>query len=197
MKRIVLVVIVALISGVTSLETAWAQNDGQFCVRSFEDQNANGQRDAGEPLLQSGIAADLLNEGGLIVATALLSEAPTAAQGVICFQFLPAGQYTIQVSSAEYRATTPNTLTVAIREGELPAVLEFGAVSLLTDYAARPLEATESAPQVDRLIWAGIGAVAVIFAMQILGLLIYLVRYRGRRQREAVPPESTYQRPQS
>src|SRR5690606_15345659 len=119
---------------------------GQFCVRSYEDRNANQTRDQGEPLLVAGIGADLLDESGIVVASALLADSPTAAQGIICFQFLPPGQYTIQVTSAEYRATTPETMTVTLVGGELPAVLEFGAQSVSAMIETQPDDGVDSGP---------------------------------------------------
>lgn len=167
---------------------AQATGDGQFCVRGFEDRNANLTRDAGEPLLTAGMAADLLDESGIVVASALLAESPTAAQGVICFQFLPPGQYTIQVTTAEYVATTPDTMTVTLRGGELPAVLEFGAQSIVDAQPQPALSAAEDAPQWTRLLTATIGALIALVVMQAIGLVIYLLRF-GRRK--PVKPSAT------
>jgi len=160
---------------------AAAQGDGQFCVRSFEDRNANQLRDQGELLLNSGMGADLLDESGIVVASALLADSPTAAQGVICFQFLPPGQYTIVVTSAEYRATTPDTMTVTLVGGELPSVLEFGAQSVATIVELQPEAQSEPEPDWPRIVTAAAGAVIALLVMQILGLMIYLLRFRRRR----------------
>lgn len=161
--------------------SASAQDDGQFCVRSYDDRNANQTRDVGEPLLTSGVGADLMDETGIVVASALLADSPTAAQGVICFQFLPAGQYTIQVTSAEYQATTPETMTVTLVGGELPSVLEFGAQSVSAVVVAPA--APEPDPQAagERVLVAGVGALVALVVMQLIGLIIYLVRFRRRQ----------------
>jgi len=161
--------------------SAAAQGDGQFCVRSFEDRNANQVRDQGELLLNSGMGADLLDESGIVVASALLADSPTAAQGVICFQFLPPGQYTIVVTSAEYRATTPDTMTVTLVGGELPSVLEFGAQSVATVVELQPATQSEPGPDWPRIVTATVGAVIALLVMQVLGLVIYLLRFRRRR----------------
>jgi len=158
------------------------QAGGDFCVRAFEDLNANSVRDtsdseAFEPLLRAGIGADLLNDAGVIVASALLADSPTADQGVICFQFLPEGQYTIQITSAEYRPTTPDAMTASIRAGELPAVMELG-VQTLVGLPAAPLTAvTDETAQLERILFAAAGAVVVALVMQVIGLIIYLMRF--------------------
>lgn len=160
--------------------------DGQFCVRSFDDRNANQTRDQGELLLTSGIGADLIDESGVVVASALLADSPTAAQGVICFQFLPPGQYTIQVTSAEYQATTPDTMTVTLIGGELPAVLEFGAQSVAALVASGPEMLPETGPDWQRIITASVGAIVALLVMQILGLLIYTLAFRGHKKQVVV-----------
>lgn len=178
---------------------AAAQADAQFCVRAFEDRNANGIRDGGEPLLQSSISAELANEDGIIVGSALLENSPTAAQGVICFQGLAPGQYTIFVGSAEYAPTTPDTMTAALRSGELPAVLEFGAGPLA---AAQPqLEIIEVRPEaaLERVLIALLGAIGAALVMMILGLLVFLLFVRPRLRTVPVdvtpPTDELYRRP--
>ncbi|MBK9122368.1 MAG: hypothetical protein IPM16_04490 [Chloroflexi bacterium] len=181
---------------VLSAAVAQESGDGQFCVRGFEDRNANLTRDAGEPLLTSGMAADLLDESGIVVASALLAESPTAAQGVICFQFLPPGQYSIQVTAAEYVATTPDTMTVTLRGGELPAVLEFGAQSIV-DAQPQPTEATaQESPQWPRFLTAAIGALIALVVMQAIGLVVYLLRFRRRKPvKPSVTQTGQFKRP--
>ena len=134
---------IAILLLLTMSSTAMAQSGGQFCVRSFEDRNANGTIDAGEPLLTGGVSADLLNAENVVVASALLSESPTAAQGVICFQFLSPGQYTMIVTSADYAPTTPNTVTAAISEGTLPTVVEYGGQRMTVETAADSTTSTD------------------------------------------------------
>lgn len=164
-----------------------AQDGNQFCVRSYEDRNANQMRDASEPLLTSGIGADLMEENGIVIGSALLSESPSAAQGIICFVGLAPAQYTIQVTSAEYVATTPGTMTVAFVGDELPAVLEFGAQSI-TAALDTPLNTLEDEnPQWPRVLMAAAGAIVALFVMQLLGIVVYLLFFRSK----AVPVTST------
>jgi hypothetical protein len=182
-----------------TLPAAAQGGDGQFCVRSFEDQNANQTRDQGEVLLTSGIGADLIDETGVVVASALLADSPTAAQGVICFQFLPPGQYTIQVTSAEYQSTTPDTMTVTLVGGELPAVLEFGAQSVTAIVATGPETQPEQGPDVQRIITAAVGAIIALLVMQVLGLLIYALAFRRRKEvvEDVKPDTGQFKRPVS
>ncbi len=84
-----------------------AQGNGQLCVRSFEDRNGNGQLDGGEPLLTRGVNVNLTNSSNITIASALLDQSPTAAQGVVCFPSLAPGQYTVTITSTEYTPTTP------------------------------------------------------------------------------------------
>lgn len=199
-KRRVLICLLLTLTGVVYAQQA----GGDFCVRAYEDRNANTMRDTGEgeafePLLRAGIGADLLDETGVIVASALLADSPTADQGVICFQFLPEGQYTIQITSAEYRPTTPDTMTAIIRAGELPAVMELGVQSLVTQMVT-PVDTPvdDTTPQLERLLFAAAGAVVAALVMQVLGLIIYLIRF-GRKPKPTPKTDTgvtaTFKRP--
>src|SRR5689334_19822978 len=120
MRRMAWIIIAVLLLIGSSVHAQTQASGGQFCVRAFEDTNANGKLDAGEALLTHGINVNLLNAQNVTIASALLDQSPTAAQGVVCFQFLAAGQYTINISSAEYKATTPASITTTIADGGLP-----------------------------------------------------------------------------
>lgn len=169
---------------------AQAQTGGQFCVRAFEDRNASGTLDAGEPLLTGGISADLLNAENVVVGSALLSESPNRAQGVICFQFLAPGQYSLIITSAEYAPTTPNTVTAAITEGTLPTVVEFGGQRLAAEPAADAADQSSDVVSsltslvnlerdaLPRLVLALLGTLVVSAGMVVLGALIYLLFLR-------------------
>lgn len=162
-----------------------AQTGGQFCVRAYEDRNANQALDPGEPFLTRDVAAALLDAGGIVIASALMDDSPTAAQGVICFQFLPAGQYSMQVTSAIYVPTTPDTVTATIGAGTLPTVVEYGArrADALVPAAAPTAPAAaftlpDSGPV--RVGLALLGALLVMAVLAALGVLIYLLAVRPR-----------------
>ncbi len=188
MRRISLILILILaISGVAGAQ----QTGGQLCVRSFEDRNGSGKLDAGEPLLTRGVSVNLLDASGITIASALLDTSPTAAQGVVCFQFLVAGQYSVIVTSADFTATTPSTVTTTISEGGVPTVVEFGG-----QRAGVPTVApggSSAAPlsqesELARIIIAVLGALIVIAGMVFLGVLVYMVAFRSRRSVTRINP---------
>ncbi len=178
MHRLIIVLTLCLLL----IPTVAAQTGGQFCVRAFEDRNANGSLDGGEPLLTRGVSADLLNAENIIIASALLESSPTAAQGVICFQFLASGQYSMIVTSPDYFPTTPNTVSADISEGTLPTVVEFGGQQLNFEPITAPSETTLpfdlEGDTLQRIILSLLGTLVVIAAMIILGSLLYLLFVR-------------------
>jgi hypothetical protein len=200
LSAITLIVLIVITLVQTELSFAQETNaDGEICVRAFQDLNGNGVRDLNEPPLQGGISTNLMNEQGIIIASALLDNSPTVTRGLICFQFLPAGQYTVEVVSADYRATTPNTLTSVVQGGdtaEVPYVMEFGGhdLSLVSSETASVPAQADAGTVLTRVLVSLLGAVAVLIVMTVLGLMIYLVRFRGRL-REAQASAIDYRRP--
>jgi hypothetical protein len=183
MRRISLIVILAVVVAGAAVAQ---QSGGQLCVRSFEDRNGNGTLDAGEPLLTRGVSIDLLDTGGVAIASALLDESPTAAQGVVCFQLLPAGQYSVVVTSADFTATTPANVTTTIADGGLPTVVEFGGQRAgVPTLASGGSGVTSTVPleenQLARILISALAAMVVVAGMAFLGLLVYGVAFRGRR----------------
>lgn len=167
------------------LSVGWvqAQSGGQFCVRAFEDANANGRLDEGESLLTRGISVNLLDSSNVTIASALLDQSPTAQQGVVCFQFLPPGQYTIQISSAEFRATTPASITTVIAGDGRPEVVEFGGQRfqpLTPTTAPAGTAAIVDQDQLIRIVVSAIAALVVVTGMVILGSLLYWFLFRRR-----------------
>lgn len=178
----------------------FAQEGGQFCARAFEDRNANGTRDAGEPLITRGISAVLMDAAGVVVASAILDNSPTAGQGVICFQGLAPQQYTMMISSAEFTATTADNLTMNVVAGELPPVLEFGGQRIAgadTPVSAAPESAFEQEELVERALLASLGALGAMLVTSIVGLFVYVIAFRGRRSQPVQPPvdDFLYRRP--
>lgn len=191
MKRIAVLIFFALCSAAYGgAAYVGAQSGGQVCLRSYADRNANGIRDAGEPFLTRGVSANLLDAGGVIIASALLDDSPTAAQGVICFQFLPDGQYTLLVTSADYNATTPTSFTAQVSSGALPVVVEFGGapVGLPTAPAAAPAAGFTPAQQralLERVIVSALAALGVMAFTVMVGVFVYLFGLRPRLRRLA------------
>jgi hypothetical protein len=166
-----------------------AQTGGQFCVKAFEDRNGDGVQDAGEPLLSRGLSINLLNEGGVVVQSAVLENSSRAAFGEYCFQFLAAGQYSVTVSGSEFTATTPDTMTAAISETGAPVVMQFGGqrlASTTVSTANAPLTAAQRQAQLEQIIVAVLGALLVIAMMVVVGVVVYLAAFRGRIRAAAV-----------
>jgi len=193
MRRLICILILAFAIGGTA---AAQQTGGQLCVRSFEDRNGNGKLDAGEPLLTRGVSVNLLDVGGITVASALLDDSPTAAQGVVCFQFLTAGQYSVVVTSADFNATTPATVTTTIADGAVPTVVEFGGQRPGAPTAAPAgsgAAAQTSEDELVRLVISIVGTIIVVAGMVFLGIIVYALAFRGRRPtaNAALDPRTT------
>ncbi|GAB4512192.1 MAG: hypothetical protein OHK0046_11330 [Anaerolineae bacterium] len=175
-----------------------AQNDAALCVRAFEDRNGNGQRDPGEPLLTRGLGANLLDARGVIIQTALLDNSPTSAQGVICFENLANQQYTLEVTSAEFAATTLDNITVNITNDAATrrAILEYGGARVFsTTQAAAPAEDTTEVDReaaLERVAVSAVGALAAMFGTVFIGLILYVLFLRGRRRGPMEPPPGYY-----
>ena len=174
-----ILVMVVLVSG--SLQ---AQSGGQFCVRAFEDRNANGQLDGGEPFLTRGVSANLLNIDEVTVASALLDDSPNRAQGVICFQFLEPGQYTLMISTADYTPTTPSSFTATISAGNIPTVVQFGGEQITEAPVTAPENPANDVlneANLPRIVLAALGTLIVIAGMVVLGAIIYALAFRPSR----------------
>lgn len=188
MRRVFLIALLSL----TVFATARAQAGGQLCVRAFEDRNANGVLDAGEPLLTAGISVNLLNAQNVTIASALLDQSPTAAQGVVCFQNLPAGQYTLDLSSADLKPTTPASITTTIADGGLPTVVEFGGQRpMVPTPASSASTAGLDRNQIVRIVVSVLGTLVVIAGMAFLGTIVYLIAFRPSPAPIADPRRTT------
>ncbi|MFO7320431.1 MAG: SdrD B-like domain-containing protein [Chloroflexota bacterium] len=174
---------IALLLLVSLLATgaASAQTGGQLWVRSFLDRNGNGVRDTGEPFLTSGVSVNLIDSDGVIIASALLDDSPNATNGLVGFQLLPPGEYTVQVTSAEYTPTAGETFTLTVSDTGVPPVIEFGAqpveaVEAPASTAAEPGGAIDE----QQLLLASVGALAVMCGMAALGVVVYVLVLRQR-----------------
>lgn len=179
----------------------WAQNDGQFCARAFEDRNANGVRDAGEPFLTRGVGATLQDARGVVVATAILDNSPTAGQGVICFQNLAYTQYTLTITSAEFTPTTADSLIVVLERGQTPPVLDYGGQRIVATTPATSTAGGDSPDQdalVERALVAAVGSGVAMSITALLGVFIWAIFLRPRRPAPAgmpAPDDARFRRP--
>lgn len=112
---------------------ALAQGGTLLWVRFYEDANENAALDANEALITSGVAVQLLNQDGVVVASALLDDVPTASQGLIGFQDIAPGDYTVLVTSAGYDPTGDAEFARTILAGGVPVLVEYGAKPVIVE----------------------------------------------------------------
>ena len=116
----------AIALGLVASPAAAQDDGGQFCVRSYEDTNANGIFDTeSERLITRGVSVELLEASGVVISSALLDQSPNASLGLICFYNLSSGEYTVLMSSADYVATTQRLVTESV-DSTAPTIIEFG-----------------------------------------------------------------------
>ncbi|MDD9955433.1 MAG: hypothetical protein OXP68_04360 [Anaerolineaceae bacterium] len=166
-----------LLTAVTPLPAQ--DGGGQFCLRSFEDRNGNGTLDPGEPPLTAGVSADLRDGDGLVVASGQLDDSPLAAQGVVCFQFLQSGEYTLLVSDSMRQAGGGVIFTRRIEDGGAPTLIDYAAPQQALATAAAPTRGAGNLSQLlPRVGLSLLGALLVVVAMLALGALIWFFALR-------------------
>lgn len=170
---------------VVGVSPIFAQSGGQFCVRSFQDDNQNGILEPSEPLLTRGVSVDLLDASNVIINSRLLETSPNSAQGIVCFQNLPDGEYTVMMNSADYVPTTQGMVTANIQGSSLPTVVEFGARAFTSDTPASAAASTLS-PEAQqalilRLAFSSLGAIIIMVGMAFVGFIVYWTRMRNRQ----------------
>jgi hypothetical protein len=175
---------------------AVAQTDGgQFWVQFFEDLNGDGVRAEDEPAVTRGAVAQLLNAERVVIETALLDSASNAARGLVAFQYLTAGEYTLQVSAAEWLSTTPTEFTRVIASDQPPTVVEVGLERLpITAQPASRFRSVEWKARVARarIAAAGAGAALTAGGMIALGSLLAAFAFsppHPRRRKPAQPAD--------
>lgn len=180
--------------GLLLLDTgvALAQDTGQICLQAYADDNGNGVRDDIEGPIARGVAASLLNERGITIASLLLED---TADGLLCFDGLLAGDYQVVISSSQYQATTATSASASVRPGAAPARIDFGARELVGEYIPDPVAivgALDRAAQ-QTLFVAGLAAASAIVVMALLGVLFYFLVVRRRLWRRRAPRSSAAQ----
>jgi hypothetical protein len=175
------ILLLALFAGSATAQTS----GGQICVRSFEDRNGNSSQDANEPSITRGISATLADVEGVIVQSALLEDSQLFSQGTLCFQNLSAGQYTVNVASADYEPVTTTSFVTSVSETGVPVRFDFGAKAIVTQVTPagrEPGSVDLSADKMKQLFFSAIGAILVLALMTVVGAIIYFLFYR-------VPPQ--------
>lgn len=218
MNRLGIILVIALLIVAGGVWSVGAQTSGgQFCVRSFEDSNGNGVLDPeNERLLTQGINIELLAaSSNVVIGSALLADSPNASSGIVCFQNLPDGEYTVMMTSAEYQATTPAMFSAFVGSAAIPTVIEFGAQRIVgevaqggTSLSFQERMANMSEEELQALILrvaiSLAGAVLVMIFVLIIGFVIYYLRLRSRplspvaynpASVQAAPPDAAYSPP--
>ncbi|MCE2470674.1 MAG: hypothetical protein J4G18_02020 [Anaerolineae bacterium] len=169
-----------------SAPVSLAQDTGQICLLAYADNNENGIRDEIEAPISRGVAASLLNERGITIASLLLQD---AADGLLCFDGLFAGDYQVLISSSEYQATTATSASASVHPGEAPARIDFGAKRLVGEYLPDPVAIVGALDPaaMQTLIVAALAAAGAIVLMSLLGVLIYFLFIRRRLRRRPRP----------
>lgn len=170
---------------------ASAQNTGQLCINAFEDRNGNGQDDSNEPRISQFLDATLQDGDGVIISTLTMRNSPTAASGLLCFQRLEPGQYTISVRSAKFVPTTEAQFITAVSGTGVVQNFSYGgqiipaqALPAQEDNTLALSEAEQEA-LLRRLLVAGLGAAVVLGAMAVVGAFLAFIIGRSRRRRPA------------
>ena len=167
-----------------------AQETGQVCAQSFEDRDGDGLRAADERTIARGVSAGLRNGAGVTIASRLLEDSPFAADGLLCFEQLRAGDYQIRLRSAEFTFTTAAVYSASVSPGEAPALVEFGLQRLQKAAPSRgvsriAIDAAEAAALL-RGLMGGLIAFALLL---LLGLLLLVAVIRRRKSPKPRPME--------
>jgi hypothetical protein len=162
---------------------AAAQTGGQLCVRAFEDRNGNGTRETNEPALTRGIVVTLVNAEGVTVAGSFMENEPRAAEGILCFTRLAAGQYTAVVTSADFEATGQESFIATVSDNQPPQVFDYGAARIAAAPASAPMATGMFGLDADtlRLVVSAIGALIAMLGMVGLGSVLYGIFLRRPR----------------
>ena len=186
MKYLKLLIILLLFS-LTGILSYAQQGEGQVCVRSFEDRNQNATFDANEPLITQGVGVNLMDALGVTIDSKLLDDSPIAAQGMVCFQQLPLGDYTVLITSADYSAVTLTSFSALVVAGSVPIRFDFGGQLISSDSNSSPsATSASSATQsggMQGILFGLIGAIVVMGVLIITGMLIYFGVFRRRLNR--------------
>jgi len=163
-----------------------AQNNGQLCLSAFEDTNGSQLKDQGEAPITQDIVVTLADAQNIIVDSKLLDDSPLASNGVVCFQGLAAGQYTLTAASANYDATTTTSFLTAVDASGNVQQFNYGgklAISkptvLTTNADGTPVLTPErQAAILERLLRSSLGALVAVSVLGLLGVIVYWTGFR-------------------
>ena len=181
-KTLLLICLVLLASSIVC-----AQDTGQICIQSFEDRDGSGTRDDNEPPISNGISASLLSALSVTIDTQLLENSVSAARGLACFDNLPAGDYVVVLTSAQYLATTASSFSALVVPGTAPVLYDFGLVPIqiepvISSGAEGPFSEAETRA-LQGIAIALVGSAIVAGVVFLMGLSLYLGVFRRRLRR--------------
>ena len=162
-----------------------AQDSGQICVQSFEDRDADGLRAPGEAPVGHGISASLNDAAGVTIASLLLEDSAMAAEGLLCFDNVPAGDYQISLRSNEFFSTTAASFSASVSPGAPPPLLEFGVQPLPQTEPSR--SPAQNAAAANAVLPVLVACLIMIVFTGVIGLLACLVVFRRRAKQADAP----------
>jgi hypothetical protein len=180
--------LLVLVVGVVTAQTG----NGQICLSAFEDSNSNQLKDQGEAPITQDIVATLADAENVIVQSLLLNDSPQAASGVMCFQSLAAGQYTLTAKSANYDATTNASFLTAVDTSGNIQRFDYGGKLAISAAPAQTAETGVLTPArqsalIERLLFSSIGALVAIAILGFLGILVYWMGFRLPPRSQVMP----------
>ncbi|HEX3054388.1 MAG TPA: SdrD B-like domain-containing protein [Aggregatilineaceae bacterium] len=182
--------------GVVPIPSTWIiqsapSESNAICVSTYEDGNANAQRDPDEPAL-AGINVNLVVDN-VIIGTHLMA----SSENNYCFEQLSPDIYTVAFGqSPTERATTDHSATFALPQGQRLTLDGYGAVSTpmgsLRDTINTQIVAIQPADEPltneVRLMLATAGSMVVmIFMIGAGAVLVALVNWRRPRRKKPQP----------
>lgn len=170
-----------------SCAVASAQETGQICIQSFEDRDGSGTRDENEPPITHGIGANLLSALSVTIDTQLLEYSVTAARGLTCFDNLPAGDYLVVLTSAQFEATNSASFSALVVPGTAPVLYDLGLAPIQIErVAGSSAEGFSSEAETRALQGIAIAVVGSAIAAGVVflfGLSLYFGVFRRRLRR--------------
>ena len=158
-----------------------AQDRGQVCARIYADHDNNGLRGSDEPLISEGVGVELLTANGVTMAAGLLAQSPLAAEGILCFEGLANGDYSLRLTSAAYVGTGATDASANVDVGSAPPLLDLGARPLIeAESSFGAAYALDGQMARDLLLALGALTAALLLAGCVLALLIASKPRRSR-----------------
>ena len=140
----------------------------------------------GDPAVTGGVSGSLYDAAGVTIDARHLDDAADAVRGLLCFDGLAAGDYTIVMTSVEFTVGSDSTFNATVIPGEPPAVFSFGVGAFdggqTTAALAGGLLGDEGVRALEGVGFALFGGLIVSSAVFLLGMLLLALVFRRRRR---------------